>query len=207
MEHKDIPDAQLHQIKGAASASAGQVPIATGSGTTVFGFLDWTQVANKPVASGYQTVLSSFSSVNQTPSAVNTPLQVVFGAAQSTADVSITAGGLVTFNTSGAYLIDLFLRFGRTGASGTAIVLNRLLKNGAQILNSTGASLTAAAQTIPFSAAIPMTMASGDTLKLEIARDSAGANDGGLYVISPTIGGWNIVPSATIVVSKFIGGV
>ncbi len=207
MEHKDIPDAQLHQMKGAASASAGQVPIATGSGTTMFGFLDWTQVANKPVASGYQTVLSSFSSVSQIPAAVNTPLQVVFGAAQSTADVSITAGGLVTFNTSGAYLIDLFLRFGRTGASGTAIILNRLLKNGAQILNSTGASLTASAQTIPFSAAIPMTMASGDTLRLEVARDGAGANDGGLYVISPTIGGWNIVPSATIIVSKFIGGV
>lgn len=207
MEHKDIPDAQLHQIKGAVSASSGQVPIATGSGTATFGFLDWTQIANKPTASGYQTVLSSFSSVNQTPAAVNTALQVVFGAAQSTADVSITAGGLVTFNTSGAYLIDIFLRFGRTGASGTAIVLNRLLKNGAQILNSTGASLTAAAQILPFSAAIPMTMASGDTLKLEIARDGAGANDGGLYVISPTIGGWNIVPSATIVVSKFIGGV
>ena len=137
MEHKDIPDAQLHQIKGAASASSGQVPIATGAGTTVFGFLDWTQIANKPTASGYQTVLSSFSSVNQTPAAVNTALQVVFGAAQSTADVSITAGGLVTFNTSGAYLIDIFLRFGRTGASGTAIVLNRLLKNNAQILNST----------------------------------------------------------------------
>ena len=161
MEHKDIPDAQLHQIKGAASASSGQVPIATGAGTATFGFLDWTQIANKPMASGYQTVLSSFSSVSQTPAAVNTALQVVFGAAQSTADVSITAGGLVTFNTSGAYLIDIFLRFGRTGASGTAIVLNRLLKNGAQILNSTGASLTAAAQTLPFSAAIPMTMASG----------------------------------------------
>lgn len=207
MEHKDIPDAQLHEIKGAASASAGQVPIATGGGGATFGFVDWSQVANKPTASGYQTVLSSFSSVNQAPVAVNTALQVVFGAAQSTADVSITAGGLVTFNKSGSYLIDIFLRFGRTGASGTAIVLNRILKNGAQILNSTGASLSAAAQTIPFSAAIPMLMAAGDTLSMEIARDGAGANDGGLYVISPTIGGWNIVPSATVVVSKFIGGV
>lgn len=207
MEHKDIPDAQLHEIKGAASASAGQVPIATGSGSATFGFVDWSQVANKPTASGYQTVLSSFSSVNQAPSAVNTALQVVFGAAQSNADVSITAGGVVTFNKSGSYLIDIFLRFGRTGASGTAIVLNRILKNGAQILNSTGASLSAAAQTIPFSAAIPMLMTAGDTLSMEVVRDSAGANDGGLYVISPTIGGWNIVPSATIVVSKFIGGV
>lgn len=206
MEHKDIPDAQLHQIKGAASAVAGQVPISTGAGTTQFGFLDWSQVANKPVSSGYETVLSSFSSINQTPSAVNTALQVVFGAAQSTSDVSITAGGLLTFNTSGNYLIDIFLRFGRTGSSGTAIILNRILKNGTQVFNSTGAALTAAAQTLPFSAAIPMTMVSGDTLSLEIVRDGAGTNDGGLYVISPTVSGWNIVPSATVVVSKFVGG-
>lgn len=207
MEHKNIPDAELHQIKGAASAVSGQVPIATGAGTTQFGFLDWDQVANKPVASGYQVILSSFSSINQTPSAVNTPLQVVFGAAQSTSDVSLTAGGVLTFNTPGNYLIDLFLRFGRTGASGSAIILNRILKNNSQIFNSTGVSLTAAAQTLPFSAAIPMVMASGDTLKLEVVRDGAGANDGGLYVISPTVGGWNIVPSATVVVSKFVGGV
>lgn len=206
MEHKDIPDVQLHQMKGAASASAGQVPIATGSGTTIFGFLDWTQVANKPVASGYQTVLSSFSSVNQTPSAVNTPLQVVFGAAQSVTDVSITAGGTLTFNTSGNYLIDIFLRFGRSTSTGNAILLNRILKNGAQILNSNGVILSAATQTIPFSAAIPLTMAAGDTMTMEVARDSAGTNDGGLFVVSPTISGWNIVPSATVVVNKFVGG-
>lgn len=206
MEHKDIPDAQLHQIKGAVSASSGQVPIATGAGTATFGFLDWSQVANKPVNYGYQKVLSSSSSVNQTPAAVNTPLQVVFGAAQATADVSITAGGLVTFNTTGNYLVDIFLRFGRAGTTGTAIILNRMLKNGAQTLNSTGASLSASAQTVPFSATIPMTMTYGDTLKLEIVRDGAGSNEGGLYVIPATISGWNIAPSATIIVSKFIGG-
>ena len=42
---------------------------------------------------------------------------------------------------------------------------------------------------------------------MEVARDSAGTNDGGLFVISPTIAGWNIVPSATVVVNKFVGGV
>ena len=85
MEHKDIPDAQLHQIKGAASASSGQVPIATGSGTATFGFLDWSQVANKPTSSGYQAKLSAFSSVDQNPSAVDTPLQITFGPAQTAA--------------------------------------------------------------------------------------------------------------------------
>ena len=207
MEHKDIPDAQLHQIKGAASASSGQVPIATGSGTTVFGFLDWTQVANKPTSSGYQAKLSAFSSVNQNPSAVDTPLQITFGSAQTTSDVSISSAGVITFNTSGNYLIDIFLRFGRSTSTGNAIVLNRILKNGAQILNSNGVILSAATQTIPFSAAIPLTMSAGDTITMQVARDSAGTNDGGLFVVSPTIAGWNIVPSATVVVNKFVGGV
>jgi len=207
MEHKDIPDAQLHQIKGAASASSGQVPIATGSGTAAFGFLDWSHVANKPTASGYQSKLSSFSSVNQNPSAVNTPLQITFGSAQATADVSISAAGVITFNTSGNYLIDIFLRFVRSTSTGNAIILNRILKNGAQILNSNGLILSAATQTIPFSAAIPLTMTAGDTMTMEVARDSAGTNDGGLFAVSPTIAGWNIVPSATVVVNKFVGGV
>lgn len=207
MEHKDIPDAQLHQIKGAASASSGQVPIATGSGTAAFGFLDWAQVANKPTSSGYQSKLSSFSSVNQNPSAVDTPLQITFGSAQVAADVSISAAGVITFNTSGNYLIDIFLRFGRSTSTGNAIIMNRILKNGAQILNSNGLILSAATQTIPFSAAIPLTMVAGDTMTMEVARDSAGTNDGGLFAISPTIAGWNIVPSATVVVNKFIGGV
>lgn len=207
MEHKDIPDAQLHQIKGAASASSGQVPIATGSGTTTFGFLSWSQIANKPTASGYESKLSSFSSVNQNPSAVNTPLQITFGSPQTTTDVSISAAGVITFNTSGNYLIDIFLRFGRSTSTGNAIIMNRILKNGAQILNSNGMILSAATQTIPFSAAIPLTMAAGDTMTMEVARDSAGTNDGGLFVVSPTIAGWNIVPSATVVVNKFVGGV
>ena len=207
MEHKDIPDAQLHQIKGAASASSGQVPIATGSGTTAFGFLDWTQVANKPTSSGYQAKLSAFSGVNQNPSAVDTPLQITFGSAQTTSDVSISSAGVITFNTSGNYLIDIFLRFGRSTSTGNAIVLNRILKNGAQILNSNGVILSAATQTIPFSAAIPLTMSAGDTITMQVARDSAGTNDGGLFVVSPTIAGWNIVPSATVVVNKFVGGV
>lgn len=207
MEHKNIPDVELHQIKGAASAVAGQVPIASGSGTAPFGFLNWSQIANKPTTSGYEAKLSSFSSVNQNPSAVNTPLQLIFGSAQTTPDVSISAAGVITFNTSGNYLINIFLRFGRTTSTGNAIVLNRIMKNGAQILNSNGVVMSAATQTIPFSAAIPLIMAAGDTMTMEIARDGAGTNDGGLAAISPTVPGWNIVPSATVVVNKFVGGV
>lgn len=45
MEHKDIPDAQLHQVKGAMSATAGQILTATGLGTATFQTPSFSTVA------------------------------------------------------------------------------------------------------------------------------------------------------------------
>jgi len=62
VQHRDIPDAQLHQVKGAASASSGQLLVATGTGTaefqdpafttTAMGFWDYndTATAGTPIA-------------------------------------------------------------------------------------------------------------------------------------------------------------
>lgn len=62
VQHRDIPDAQLHEAKGAASASAGQLLTATGSGTATFqtpgftttamGFWDYNDTAtvSTPIA-------------------------------------------------------------------------------------------------------------------------------------------------------------
>lgn len=62
MQHKDIPDAQLHEAKGAATASAGQVLTATGAGIATFqtplftkarvGFWDYNDTATSttPIA-------------------------------------------------------------------------------------------------------------------------------------------------------------
>ena len=38
IQHSAIADADLHQCKGAATAAAGKVPIASGAGTATFGF-------------------------------------------------------------------------------------------------------------------------------------------------------------------------
>lgn len=38
IQHSAIPDADLHECKGASSAAAGKVPIAGGAGTATFGF-------------------------------------------------------------------------------------------------------------------------------------------------------------------------
>lgn len=45
VQHRDIPDAQLHEAKGAASASAGQLLTATGSGTATFQTPSFTTTA------------------------------------------------------------------------------------------------------------------------------------------------------------------
>jgi hypothetical protein len=62
VQHRDITDAQLHEVKGAASASAGQLLTATGSGTATFqtpgftttamGFWDYNDTAtvSTPIA-------------------------------------------------------------------------------------------------------------------------------------------------------------
>ena len=46
--HSTLTGADLHESKGAANAVAGQVAVATGSGTAVFGYLNYTQIAGTP---------------------------------------------------------------------------------------------------------------------------------------------------------------
>lgn len=194
MEHKDIPDAQRHEVKGASTAADGQVLVSNGDGTTSFAYLD---------VGGYDLVLSNFSTAaTQNPSAVDTPLQVEFGGAITGADVSLSAGGNLTFNTAGRYAITLFLRFGRTSGAGTAILLNRLLLNGVQYLRSNAVAMTDSAATIPFSATLFINATAGDIFKVEVARDSAGINNGGLVRTSPATLGWTISPSASLAVYK-----
>lgn len=47
--HSNLTGADLHECKGAASASIGQVPVATGSGTAPFSALDYSFLTGKPV--------------------------------------------------------------------------------------------------------------------------------------------------------------
>lgn len=206
VEHVNILDADRHEPKGASTAALNQVMHSDGDGTTTFKFLDYNNLVNTPVPQGYTLVLTGASTAaTQQPAAVNTPLQVEYGAAQATADVNLSNLGLVTFNTAGQYAVTLFTRFGRTTAAGTAILFNRILRNGVQTLNSNSVSMVDDAAIIPFSATVLMDVAAGDTFSQEIYRDSAGVNNGGLFMTTPTLVGWLNSPSATIVVSKYRG--
>lgn len=206
VEHVNILDADRHEAKGASTAIPGQVLKSVGSGNTTFGFVDYNELVNIPAQVGYQQVLSGFSTAaSQQPVALDTPLQVEFGAGVVAAAATLAPSGTLTFNQPGDYIITLFLRFGRTSGVGSAVLLNRFLINGVQGLNSNGLKLADADTVLPFSTSLNVTATAGMTFQLQILRDSAGINNGGIFRILPTVVAWNLAPSATIVVSKYVG--
>lgn len=206
VEHVSIVDADRHEVKHASTGALNQCLLSNGDGTTRFAFTSYTDLANKPTFVGYQQILTGFSTAaSQAPSALDTPLQVEFGAGVATTNATLASNGTLTFNVAGDYIVTLFLRFGRTSGVGASILLNRFLINGVQGLNSNALKIGDLDTVIPFSTSINIAATAGMTFQLQIMRDSAGINNGGLFRILPTVVGWNLSPSATIVVSKFVG--
>ncbi|MCR3282307.1 hypothetical protein K0A64_18735 [Salmonella enterica subsp. enterica serovar Mbandaka] len=149
-------------------------------------------------------VLRASSTVAQAPTAVDTVLQLSFGAAQGTASnpVMINTAGLVTFNTAGNYAVRIKLQAGRTGASGTSILLSRILVNGAQYGSPAATKLVSADVTIPIESRVVINATAGQTMAVQIMRDSAGTNFGGVYPQTATVAAWGIAPSALLVISR-----
>lgn len=206
MEHVVIPDAQRHEAKGASTAFAGQVCKANGDGTTSFANVLYSEISSRPTFSGYQRIFYSSSAVaTQAPATLNTPIQIEFGPAFSTSEVSLSSAGLLTFSVAGQYQVTTFYRFGRTAAAGTAILFSRALINGAQTLNSNSIMMDNANTVVPFAVTLNINATAGMTLSHQLYRDNAGVNNGGLIAQSPNLAGWNTSPTATIVVDKFVG--
>lgn len=149
-------------------------------------------------------LLRAASTVSQAPTAVDTPLQLTFGGAQGSIanPVMINAAGLVTFNTAGNYAVRIKLQNGRTGASGTSILLSRILLNGTQIGSPAAAKITQAESIFATDSRVVVNVTAGQTFSVQIMRDSAGANFGGVYPQAATVTAWGTAPSALLVVSR-----
>ncbi|HCC9823716.1 TPA: hypothetical protein M8P74_004541 [Salmonella enterica subsp. enterica serovar Dublin] len=152
-------------------------------------------------------VLRASSTDIQAPSTTGTALTVAFGGAQKTSadPVMINASGVVTFNTAGNYAIRVKLQAGRTGASGTSILLSRVLLGGAQFGLPAATKLVSAESTIPIESCVVVNAAAGQTFTVEIMRDAAGSNFGGLYPQVATVSSWGVAPSALPVISRLEG--
>ena len=167
-----------------------------------------TQIADSMMyaAAGVKEVevLRAASTAPQEPTAVDTPLQLTFGAAQGSASdpVMLSAMGLVTFNQAGSYAARIKLQNGRTGASGTSILLSRLLLNGAQLGNTAAVKMTQTDATTPTDSRVVLNVTAGQTFAVQIMRDSAGSNFGGIYPHTAAVTAWGTAPSALLVISR-----
>lgn len=149
-------------------------------------------------------VLRSASVLSQAPTAVDTPLQLAFGGASGSASdpVMINAAGLVTFNIAGNYAVRIKLQCGRTGATGTSILLSRLLLSGTQLGSTAAVKLTQTDATTPTESRVVVNATAGQTFAVQIMRDSAGSNFGGVYPQVATVTAWGAAPSALLVISR-----
>lgn len=141
---------------------------------------------------------------SQLPTALGTALQVEFGALQSGAYLSLAANGAVTCNISGTYAFRIKLQKGRSGASGTSILLSRIVVNGAQVGVSAAAKMGSPDPIYIVESKVTLTLTAGNVLTIQIIRDSSGENFGGLYAVN-SAAGWNIAPSALLVASRIEG--
>jgi len=158
------------------------------------------------VSASATSVLYAFSTVNQAPSVLDTPLQVTFGAAQNTATdpVMLDALGNITFNQTGMYLFNGFSNIERQGSSGgVSVLLFRALIDGVQAGVVKGFDLSSIGIMFPYETTTIINITEvGTVLTWEILRDSSGVNQGGMYTHTAS-STWDDVPSAQIQIFKF----
>lgn len=199
IQHKDIPEAQLHETKGASTSTVGQILTSTG------GASGWADPVDQVASMTIERLLDASSTAStQLPSGLDTPLQIEFGAAQSNDYVSLSAGGALTINTTGLYRLKVNAEIGRTGGSGTSHIFLRALLNGAQAGRSVAYLVSNASDNKSFTDEAWLDLPAGAVITYEIMRDSAGNDSGGLYAASATTLAWNDAPTAALRVERFV---
>ncbi|MCW8842760.1 MAG: hypothetical protein OQK00_05030 [Rhodobacteraceae bacterium] len=201
IEHRDIQESGLHEPKGVSLATANQVYVANGSGSGV-----WTNSLSNASNIKVDRVLDGLSlAASQEPTAVDTPIQIEFGAAQNTSEdpVMIDALGVLTFNEEGTYRLKVSLAVGRTGGAGVSELYARALVDGVQAGQSIHFKIGSSDEYLPYSDEAWLNIPAGTTVCYELLRDSTGNNSGGLFSGQPTLVGWNDNPNAAIRVERW----
>lgn len=131
MLHSSLTGADLHETKGAAAAASGQVPIANGSGSAPFGYLQWSQINNKPlVPTVYlnDTALTASTIIKHytvTPAGGVWSVGITGFAAVHNVLVSCISGG----SGLGSDAIATVRSFSTTSATGSVVVLSASANN------------------------------------------------------------------------------
>lgn len=227
IEHKDIPDAQLHEPKGAVSASSGEVYVSDGAGS---GSWDFAQIlgqaaateGHQPYADGAGGVSWSRDTIerlvdgksvaatqNPTGTGEGNSVQVEFGPALNGVSdpVQLLADGTLRFNDAGLYRVKITLSYGRTGGTGVSELRFRALLDGTQAGQSIGVKVDDADTSIVFTDEAWLEISAGTDITYEVMRDASGNNSGGLLqstIDAATAPNWNAATCAAIRVERFV---
>lgn len=198
--HKDLSGADLHEVKGADTATGGYVMVADGAGST--NFVDPLTIG----AFYIEHLFEGGHTSDQDPSGTDSPMVVSFGNSISNPYVSLDSSGVLTANETGLYRFTFTLNLGRpSGGTGVSILVWRILVNDLQISSTRAAQIATPDTSIPYQETIVLDLDQSDTVKIQLMRDSAGANDGGLRAHDPTLAGWLDQPSAAVSVARYVG--
>jgi hypothetical protein len=168
---------------------------------TLNGIINGIRYGNWQNRRKMDTLLSADSFVDQNPVALDTPLQISFGAAQPGAIVDLDASGVMEIGEDGQYEFSFTFQYGRSGSGGIAWIFFRLLVNGTQVGTSPFAKLENVNADFPSEFNNTLDLIDGDLVTVELVRDSRGNNSGGLLMETPLVG-WNPSPSASVSVKR-----
>ena len=153
-------------------------------------------------------IFRGVSLVNQLPPAEDTALQITFGAAQNdgTDDAQLLADGTVQINTPGSYVIEHVFTIGRTSSGQSAQIDFRILNDGVQAGNTAVYKMDSTDQSVLLSFTTLREYAGGTAITYEIARDTAGPDEGGLFAYPVSVPGWEPAFSAIVSVVRIENG-
>jgi len=149
----------------------------------------------------FESVIESSSSTDQVCTTTNMPTVIQLGAASGTVGdpISFDGDGTFTANVAGQYLVYASANIGRSSGSGTGEVKIGFLINGTSTSNPRYVKLQSGNNVVPFSATLPISVSSGDTIQAYI-EDVGGTHDIGVFSSNGS-------PSANVQFSRITGAV
>lgn len=150
-----------------------------------------------------EEVLVGFSFDNQNPVGVDVPLIIQMGdtIGDSNDPVSMV-NNIIQINQSGVYSFRFLFPISRPTAAGIAYIFIRSVVDGAQFGNPITAILDDNNMSIPLEFTFTSFLPAGTSIFMEMYRDSAGNDSGGLVSTSSSIN-WGQSASAAVRVTKF----
>ena len=172
-------------------------------------FISITQSDNNAVvvktidfSSQLPEVLLGFSFDNQDPITTDTPIKIELGGTIGDSNDQVSmVDNVIHINQEGTYLFRMIFSVTRPSSVGIAFIFIRGLVNGVQLGNPVAVSLSDDDMTIPLEYTFSSFLPAGTTLSMEMYRDSAGTDSGGLTSL-PSLIGWGNAPSASIRITR-----